>query len=80
VVECYSHLEAEKNMIAVKVVARILVTSIAMPTAVLAQGASNYTPGHEQKKPGQAKQFAPGHEQKRPGQTKQFAPGHQMRK
>jgi hypothetical protein len=67
-------------MISLKVVACILATSIALPTAALAQGASKYTPGHEQRKPGQAKQFAPGHEQKRPGQAKQFAPGHEMKK
>jgi len=67
-------------MVARKVVACILATSVALPTAALAQGASKYTPGHEQKRPGQAKVFAPGHEQKRPGQAKQFAPGHEMRK
>ena len=73
-------LEAEENMVALKVVVCILATSIALPTAALAQGASKYTPGHEQKRPGQAKQFAPGHEQTRPGQAKQFAPGHETRK
>jgi hypothetical protein len=67
-------------MTALKVVACILATSIALPTAALAQGASKFAPGHEQKRPGQAKQFAPGHEQKRPGQAKQFAPGHERRK
>jgi len=73
-------LEAEEKMMPLKFVAWILAMSIALSTAALAQGASKYAPGHEQKRPGQAKQFAPGHEQKRPGQAKQFAPGHEMKK
>ena len=67
-------------MIGLRILTYILSISIALPTAALAQGASKYAPGHEQKRPGQAKQFAPGQEQKRPGQAKQFTPGHEMKK
>jgi hypothetical protein len=44
------------------------------------QGASKETPGHEPKKPGDAKKYAPGQEQKKPGDAKKYAPGHETKK
>ena len=72
-------------MAPIKIVSCVLVALIAMPSMSFAQGASRESPGHEQRRPGQAKQFAPGQEEhqlnkdKRPG-AKEYAPGHEMKK
>jgi hypothetical protein len=72
-------------MAPLKFVACVIALLIALPSMSFAQGASKNAPGHEQKRPGQAKQFAPGQEEhrlnkdKRPG-AKEYAPGHEMKK
>jgi len=68
-----------------KIIACTLTVLIALPSVCFAQGASKVSPGHEQRRPGQAKQFAPGQEErrlnkdKRPG-AKEYAPGHEIKK
>ena len=71
-----------------KIIVCTLTVLIALPSVCFAaQGASKVAPGHEQRRPGQAKQFAPGQEEhrlnnnkdKRPG-AKEYAPGHEIKK